>query len=223
MLHHRTPPLLLRLRPPAKGRPYRHLLRPPSAPHRLRRHRLRASPPIPPRQRRPGRLHSLLRPTAEPKRKKIQKHLPGCVDLQRSFRPLVWSAPYGGIGPADAREWLNAIFAPACTTKLLAGTSGQHAVDRPPTTRRLGQPRLFKIVFKSCRGGGEKKIEGSCEEHSKKRSVFTRIPRSQIQRCGSRTWCQRCFVCGRKVGTCRGGRRTCASEGGVSGSLEGRI
>ena len=66
-------------------------------------------------------------------KEKILKHLPGCVDLQRSFLPIVWSAPYGGIGPADAREWLNAIFAPAYTTELLAGTSGQQTAHHRRT------------------------------------------------------------------------------------------
>ena len=56
---------------------------------------------------------------------KIEKHLPGCVDLGRHFIALVFSS-LGGIGPASAIDYIDSIFAPALASELLAGGTGHN-------------------------------------------------------------------------------------------------
>ena len=60
---------------------------------------------------------------------KIEKHLPGCVELGRSFLAIVFSS-LGGIGPPAAVDYLDSIFAPSLVTERLAGGSGQNTAHR---------------------------------------------------------------------------------------------
>ena len=60
---------------------------------------------------------------------KIDKHLPGCVELGRSFIPFVFSS-LGGVGPAIACDYLDSIFSPSLVSELLSGGNGQQTAHR---------------------------------------------------------------------------------------------
>ena len=60
---------------------------------------------------------------------KDAKHLPGCVELGRSFIAVVFSS-LGGVGPAAAVDYIDSIFSPSLATERLAGGSGQRTAHR---------------------------------------------------------------------------------------------
>ena len=75
---------------------------------------------------------------------KMDKHLPGCVELGRSFLAIVFSS-LGGIGPAAAVDYMDSIFSPALTSERLAGGSGQRTAHR----RLLFQQSLSAVIARA--------------------------------------------------------------------------
>ena len=57
------------------------------------------------------------------------KHLAGCVGLGRAFLPIVFTTLLG-IGPQDAREYINSLFSDLYVAERLAGGSGHDANHR---------------------------------------------------------------------------------------------
>ena len=60
---------------------------------------------------------------------KNEKHLAGCVELGRAFLPIVFTTLLG-IGPQDAREYINSLFSDLYVAERLAGGSGHDANHR---------------------------------------------------------------------------------------------
>ena len=56
-------------------------------------------------------------------KEKNEKHLAGCVDLERAFLPIVFTT-HLGIGPSSAREWLDSLFTRSYLDEIAAGGSG---------------------------------------------------------------------------------------------------
>ena len=60
---------------------------------------------------------------------KNNKHLPGCVDLGRTFLPVVFTTLLG-VGPHDARAYLDSLFSTLYITELSSGGTGHEAHHR---------------------------------------------------------------------------------------------
>ena len=90
-------------------------------------------------------------------RHKIEKHLPGCAELGRSFTPIVMTTLLG-IGPAPAREFLDSIFSPALAEELLAFGSGRSA-----SLRRLIFVQSLQVAL--VRGIADQLASISAAEH----------------------------------------------------------
>ena len=60
---------------------------------------------------------------------KNQKHLAGCVGLGRAFLPIVFTTLLG-IGPQDAREYIDSLFSDIYVAERLVGGSGHDANHR---------------------------------------------------------------------------------------------
>ena len=60
---------------------------------------------------------------------KNAKHLPGCIDLDRFFLPVVFTTLLG-IGPRESREYLDSLFSPLYVAELTAGGTGHEAHHR---------------------------------------------------------------------------------------------
>ena len=60
---------------------------------------------------------------------KNAKHLPGCIDLDRYFLPVVFTTLLG-IGPRESREYLDSLFSPLYVAELIAGGTGHEAHHR---------------------------------------------------------------------------------------------
>ena len=60
---------------------------------------------------------------------KNAKHLPGCVDLDRHFLPIVFTTLLG-IGPRESREYIDSLFSPLYIAELTAGGTGHEAHHR---------------------------------------------------------------------------------------------
>ena len=60
---------------------------------------------------------------------KNEKHLAGCVGLGRAFLPIVFTTLLG-IGPQDAREYIDSLFSDLYVAERLAGGSGHDANHR---------------------------------------------------------------------------------------------
>ena len=60
---------------------------------------------------------------------KIKKHLPGCIDLGRTFLPIVFTTLLG-VGPRDARAYLDSLFSPRYVEELSSGGSGHETHHR---------------------------------------------------------------------------------------------
>ena len=60
---------------------------------------------------------------------KEDKHLAGCVEMERAFLAVVFST-FGGIAPPSACEWLDSLFHTAFATEYLGGGTGQRTAHQ---------------------------------------------------------------------------------------------
>ena len=62
-------------------------------------------------------------------KEKNAKHLPGCQGMGRAFIPVVFTT-FGGIGPPEARAWLDSLFSDMFATEVANGGTGQDTQHR---------------------------------------------------------------------------------------------
>ena len=62
-------------------------------------------------------------------RDKNHKHLPGCQDMGRAFIPIVFTT-FGGVGPPEARAWIDSLFSDMYATEIAGGGSGHDTHHR---------------------------------------------------------------------------------------------
>ena len=60
---------------------------------------------------------------------KNHKHKTGCEDIGRAFLPIVFTT-FGGIGPPEARAWLDSLFSTLYANERAAGGTGHETTHR---------------------------------------------------------------------------------------------